>query len=78
MQYFSFMSPSISRLISESSSGMPQHWQTSFCGEPSSVFMDTSKNRESSFSVSVLGTVSPFSQRDTACRVTNSFCANSS
>lgn len=35
-------------------------------GEPRSVFIDTSNSLERSFSVSVFGTVSPVSQRDTA------------
>ena len=42
------------------------------------VFIDTSKNCERSFRVSVLGTVSPVSQRDTAWRVTNTFSASCS
>lgn len=72
------MAPSGSRLSDASSSGIPQHWQTSCRGEPKSVLIDTSKSLESSLSVSVFGTVSPFSQRETACRVTNSFSASSS
>ena len=40
--------------------------------------MDTSNSLESSFSVSIFGMVSPFSQRETACRVTKTFLANSS
>ena len=42
------------------------------------IARDTPKKAESSFSVSVFGTVSPVSQRDTACRVTNTFSASSS
>lgn len=61
-----------------SSSGMPQHWQTNCRGEPNSVLMDTSNSLESSFKVSVLGTVSPVSQRETACRVTWTCCASCS
>ena len=62
----------------ESSRGMPQHWHISWRGEPSNVLMETLKHFDRSFSVSVLGTVSPFSQRDTACLVTNTFSARSS
>ena len=40
--------------------------------------IETSKTFESSFSVSTFGVVSPVSQRDTACRVTNTFSASSS
>ena len=65
-------------LMISSSSGMPQHWQISRFGEPSSVLMETPKRFESSFRVSVFGTVSPVSQRDTACRVTWIFSARSS
>lgn len=46
--------------------GIPQHWQISCLGEPSRVLMETSNSLESSFKVSVLGTVSPVSQRETA------------
>ena len=46
--------------------------------QPKRVLMDTSNSFDNNFKVSVLGTVSPFSQRDTACRVTITFCANSS
>ena len=53
-----------------------------FEGEPifysRSVLMDTPNSFDKSFSVSVLGTVSPFSHRDTACLVTIIFSANSS
>ena len=35
-------------------------------GEPKSVFMETSNTFDSNFNVSVFGTVSPFSQRETA------------
>ena len=59
-------------------SGMPQHWQTSLCGEPNRVLIDTLNRFESCFSVSVFGTVSPFSQRETAWRVTKTFSASSS
>ena len=45
---------------------LPQHWQISCLGEPSRVLMETSNSLESSFKVSVLGTVSPVSQRETA------------
>ena len=38
--------------------------------------METSNSLESSFSVSVFGTVSPVSQRETACRVTWTFSAS--
>ena len=62
----------------ESSSGIPQHWQISCRGEPKSVLIETSKNFDSSFSVSAFGIVSPFSQRDTACLVTWTFSASSS
>ena len=57
---------------------MPQHWQTSLCGEPSRVLMDTLNRFDSCFSVSVFGTVSPFSQRETAWRVTKTLSASSS
>lgn len=60
-------------VVMPSSSGMPQHWQMSCRGVPSSVLMDTSNSAESSFKVSVFGTVSPVSQRETACRVTKPF-----
>ena len=46
--------------------GIPQHWQISCLGEPNRVLMETSNSPESSFKVSVLGTVSPVSQRETA------------
>lgn len=65
-------------MIESSSSGMPQHWQISCRGEPRSVLIETSKSLESSLSVSVFGTVSPFSQRETACLVTKTFSASSS
>ncbi len=44
-----------------SASGIPQHWQISCLGEPSSVLMETSKSFESSFRVSIFGVVSPVS-----------------
>ena len=53
-------------------------WQMNCRGVPSSVLMDTSNSAESSFKVSVFGTVSPVSQRETACRVTKTFSASSS
>ena len=40
---------------------MPQHWQTRVRGLPNRVLMETSNSWDSSFSVSVLGTVSPVS-----------------
>ena len=62
----------------ESSRGIPQHWQISCWGEPRRVLMETSNSFERSFSVSVFGIVSPFSQRDTAWRVTWTFSARAS
>lgn len=64
-------------LVVAPSSGIPQHWQTSCRGDPSSVLMETSKIPESRLSVSGFGVVSPFSQRDTACRETKTFSASS-
>ena len=55
-----------------------QHWQINSLGEPKSVLIETSNNFDNNFKVSVLGVVSPFSQRDTAWRVTNIFSASSS
>ena len=52
--------------MASSSSGIPQHWHISFIVSLSRVFINTSNSFESSFNVSVFGTVSPFSQRDTA------------
>ena len=78
MQYSSFTAPSGSLLNISSFSGIPQHWHICCRGAPRSVFIDTSNTSLSSFSVSVFGTVSPFSQRETACRVTISLCASSS
>lgn len=65
-------------IISSSSSGMPQHWQISFLGLPSNVLIDTSKVMEICFRVSIFGVESPFSQRETAWRVTNNLSAISS
>ena len=65
-------------MIESSSSGIPQHWQISFLGSPSSVLIETSNSLDNSLRVSVFGTVSPFSQRDTACLVTITFSASSS
>ena len=56
----------VSLLVLSSSSGMPQHWQISLRGEPKRVLIETSNSFDNSFNVSVLGVVSPFSQRDTA------------
>ena len=61
-----------------SASGMPQHWQINSLGEPSNVLMDTSNSFDNRFNVSVFGIVSPLSQRDTACLVTNILSASSS
>ncbi len=47
--------------MEESSRGMPQHWQINRLGEPKSVLIETSKNFDNSFNVSVFGTVSPVS-----------------
>jgi hypothetical protein len=52
-------------MIASSSSGIPQHWQISFLGEPKSVLIETSNSLDNNFKVSVFGTVSPFSQRET-------------
>lgn len=41
------------------------------------VLIETSKSFDNNFSVSVFGTVSPVSQRDTACLVTNTLSASS-
>ena len=54
------------------------HWQISFLGSPKSVLIETSNSLDKSLSVSVLGMVSPFSQRDTACLVTIILSASSS
>lgn len=50
----------------------------SYLGSPKSLLIDTLNSLDNSFNVSILGIVSPFSQRDTACLVTMTLVANSS
>ena len=69
------MLPSLSRPICSTVMGMPQLWHARSVWYPSRALMDTLNRSEMAFRVSISGTVSPRSQRDTACRVTKSFSA---